>query len=378
MTVSFFGLLQTSFWLFLQFNVGLACENAFKNPIEFLQAPEPRVALLDYFKQKGLPVLTKESGRERIPVVLVNAIDVAMLKDYLDNSIGFTTQHQPNWTSDHGFARFGSVLTDADAPGSRSFNEINQTGISWFQIVENTLRRDPQKTKLFYDEQRIEVSYLVTPEQKSKMAYYLTARRAAIFRVGSQFVGAASHLAFPNMFSGGREHCFIYSKSSNLTELLSEARLRVETSGINIEEFMKEKAVKNFLARAKNYILNLKPMFSVEDAAVFNHNLLRNARDEQGPIVKSLENAMPHQLSDGMLLEFVNWLVAYDAVGQYLDLKKELGVSDSYTFQDYLNPKASAVLVFDPESSAYPKFLDGSYTSLGRTGKWSAVGQKPY
>ncbi len=343
-----------------------------------------RHAVLHHLTRLGVPVMLKQTRVGPIPVALVNPVDVDDLKTFFDHTVGFSIQHQPQHSTDHGTIRIGNTLMDVDSPGRRGYGEIHQTGLSWFQLASHVRHNDPLApgNEAMVPERRIEIVYLPTDSQMKSLKYYQWARRAAIFRVPYNYGGGRSNLQLPGTLQRFQEHCFTYSMGRGLGDQIAEMEQIISSRfGRAAHDLLAQENVARFLLKARDRITAWQPTYDVvADARIFEPEaVLRMTEIEAGgaapqTLLSLLDPLLPNA-SPSEKLKAANWLIALDSTLQYQQVMGELGYQGSYSFAEIHNPTAAAVAVYDFDRNAFGAFTNGSYTSSGQTGTWTSDGQ---
>jgi hypothetical protein len=342
-----------------------------------------RHALLHHLTGLGVPVMLKQTRVGAIPVVLVNPVDVDDLKSFFDNTVGFSIQHQPRHATDHGMIRIGSTLMDVDSPGKRGYGEIHQTGLSWFQLASHVRHNDPLApgNEAMVPERRIEIVYLPTAAQMKSLKYYQWSRRAAIFRVPYNFGGGRSDLGLPGTLRTFSEHCFTYSMGRGLSDQISEMESIVASRfGRAAQDLLAQPNVIRFLALAREKITDWQATYDVvADARIFDpevalRTIIEGQQGPAQPLLSLIEPLLPNAMTNEKLAA-ANWLIALDSTLQYQQVMGELGYQGSYSFSEIQSQTAAAVAVYDFDRTAFGAFSNGTYSSSGRTGTWTADGQ---
>lgn len=319
-----------------------------------------RVFIANYAKKNGIPVFLKQNDSgEEIPVILVNSKSSKKLTQFIDNSYGTEVSLQPNYDNDHGLLRTGNTIIDVDSPGYRGYGEIHKTGLAWKEFESYISRRKTDSGVI------LEVTYLLTPEEKKAIDYYQRIRRAAIFRVKFAFKGAKTE-DHPFLLNTGGEHCFIFCKAQAVSSHNSELQSKLNFLGLkNIDEFFKKPEVIANIEKIKEIVLNTKPMD-------LKPEILKDAK-----IIKSFDNLYPKEIkTDDQKYEFLRWVISYEGSDRYTRVLKELGVSSDYGIKDASNKRVSAILVYD-EAATPENFNNAQYSAKGAFTPWPTGIQKP-
>lgn len=319
-----------------------------------------RAFVANFAKKNGIPVFMKQSGNgEDIPFILVNRNSAPKLKNYIENSYGTNVALQPGYGNDHGLMRTGNFIIDVDAPGYRGYGELHKTGLAWKEFNSYTARRTTQSGTI------LEVSYLLTPDEKKIVDFYQRIRRAAIFRVKFSFKDFKTE-DHPFLLNTGGEHCFIFCKAQAVTSHISELQGKLKTLGLqNPDEYLAKKEVQDKLNQYKEFILNYDPDKLAPELAT------------HPKIIAFFEGQYPAGITTVEKKgEFLRWLVSYDGSKNYNRVLKDLGVTSDYGVGDTRNKRVSAVLVYD-ENGNIENFNKGIYEAKGAFTSWPAGPQKP-
>ncbi len=319
-----------------------------------------RVFIANYAKKNGIAVFYKQNqSGEDIPFILVNRESSKKLTNFIDNSYGTDVVLQPNHGNDHGLMRTGNFIIDVDAPGYRGYNELHKTGLAWKDFSSYISRRQQNSGII------LEVSYLVTPEEKRVIDFYQRIRRAAIFRVKFSFKDFKTE-DHPFLLNNGGEHCFIFCKAQAVTSHNNELRAKLNTLGLkDIDAFFMDPEVIKRIDEIKNIVLSTDP-------ARLGPELLNDEK-----ILKSFNQFYPPEIQTAeQKFEFLRWAISYEGSGNYNRVLKDLGVSSDYGINDIKNKRVSAILVYD-ENVTPENFNNAKYTAKGAFTPWPLGLQKP-
>ena len=318
-----------------------------------------RLFVANYAKKNGIPVFIKQNqAGEEIPVILVNKTTSGKLKKFIENSYGTEVALQPGYSNDHGLLRTGNAIIDVDAPGYRGYGEIHNTGLAWKDFNSYTTRRTTQSGVI------LEVSYLVTPEEKKAIDLYQRIRRAAIFRVKFAFKDFKTE-DHPFLLATGGEHCFIFCKAQAVTSHISELSNKLYSLGVkNPDDYFAKPEVIEKLSAIKNLILSTA-----------SKDLSPELINKQ-EIIKSFEGLYPETVKTSeQKAEFIRWALSYDGSKNYNRVLKDLGVTSDYGVGDARNKRVSAILVYD-ENANLENFNKGIYSTKGAFTSWPTGAQK--
>ncbi len=319
-----------------------------------------RAFMASFAKKNGIPVFIKQNASgEKIPFVLVNRESAPRLKSFIENSYGTDVALQPGYGNDHGLMRTGNFIIDVDAPGHRGYGELHKTGLAWKEFSSYTSRRTTDSGTM------LEVSYLVTPEEKQIIDFYQRIRRAAIFRVKFAFKDFKTE-DHPFLLNSGGEHCFIFCKAQAVTSHLYELQGKLKAMGLqNPDEFLARKDIQEKMNLFRDFILG------------YDANQLVPELATHPKILDFFEGAYPLSINTvEKKAEFLRWLVSYEGSKNYNRVLKDLGVTQDYGVGDARNKRVSAILVYD-ESANKENFNKGIYESKGAFTSWPSGPQKP-
>lgn len=319
-----------------------------------------RKFIAQFAKKNGIPVFIKQNDKGvEVPVILVNKKTAPQLAGLFDNSFGTQVVLQADWNNDHGLLRSGKYIIDLDAPGARGYGEIEQTGLAWKDI--NTYL--PLKKAGSYPV--LEVSYLLTPNEKSVIDYYQKVRRSALFRVRFSF-GGFQGPDYPNMLKGGGEHCFIFCKAEAVSYHVTEIRSRLVNLGLqNPEELLNNPDVIKKLGTIQEVFNEVQPQ-----------QLHSNILSTDGMLDLMAPYYPQNITTKAQKLEFINWLVSYDSSKKYSSVLKGLGVTGDYGLRDAMNQRASAIFIYDEGADA-STFTNATYSKSGKFVSWPQTKQYP-
>ncbi len=316
--------------------------------------------IAQFAKKNKIPVFFKQNDHGvDVPVILLNAKSAPILKEYLENSFGTQVALQKNWNNDHGLLRAGNYIIDLDTPGARGFGEIEETGLAWKNIQTYLPKRHAGSSPT------LEVSYLLTPNEKSVIDYYQKVRRAAIFRVKFSFGGHASP-NYPNILKNGGEHCFIFCKAQAVYSHVSEIKMKLSALGIkNPDKTLEDPKIQKAILEVQELINKTQPI------------------DLHGDILGDkttlalFNDIYPQDVTTNMKkLELINWLVSYDSSKRYGAILENLGVTGDYGIGDAINARASAIFVYD-EAADQAAFNNAVYSNFGKFVSWPQTKQYP-
>lgn len=328
--------------------------------VEINQHVNHRQFIANFAKKNGVPVFYKQNNiGEEVPVILINSSNYKKMKNYIENSYGTEVVLQPGYNNDHGLLRTGNFIIDVDAPGYRGYGELHDTGIAWKNFDEYLMRRTTQSGTI------LEVSYLLTADEKLAVDFYQRVRRAAIFRVKFSFNGFKTE-DHPFLLENGAEHCFIFCKAQAVTTHINEIRGNLVKMGLsNPDEYLSKDEVKSALDYTKTKLMNTSPM------------VLSPYVVETDEIVAMFAKIFPDTLKNKrQQLDFIKWIISYDSSKNYNQVLKNLGVSSDYGIGDFRNKRVSAVLVYD-EKAVADEFNKGNYTNKGAFTNWPMGNQRP-
>lgn len=319
-----------------------------------------RKFIAQFAKKHGIPVFIKQNDKGvDVPVILVNRKTGPKLMSLMENSFGTQVALQKDWKNDHGLLRHGKYLIDLDSPGARGFGEIEQTGIAWKNLETYIPKRTTGSSPL------LEVTYLLTPNEKNAIDYYQKVRRSALFRVKFTF-GGADIVEYPNLLKSGGEHCFIFCKASAIDSHVSEIKSRLMGMGLtNPDEFLNDPKIMQKVGIIQDIINEVEP----DDL----HYDLLNTDGMLDVLAKNYPEAVK---TKAQKLEFLNWVVSYDANKKYSKVLKDLGVTGDYGVRDAINQRASAVFVYD-EGADINSFNSATYSNFGKFVSWPTTKQFP-
>lgn len=316
--------------------------------------------IAQFAKKNGIPVFLKQNDHGvDVPVILLNAKTGPKLKDFLENSFGTQVALQKDWNNDHGLLRAGNYIIDLDSPGARGFGEIEETGLAWKNVQTYLPKRHAGSSPT------LEVSYLLTPNEKSVIDYYQKVRRAALFRVKFTF-GGHDGPDYPNLLKGGGEHCFIFCKAQAVYSHVSEIRSRLSALGIkDPDKLLEDAKVQKAVSQVQTMINETDPN-DLHSFLLSDKSTLALFKDIYPKTIKS----------DKDRLDIVNWLVSYDSSKKYGDVLEGLGVTGDYGIDDAINKRASAIFVYD-EGADVKAFENATYKNFGKFVSWPATKQYP-
>lgn len=318
-----------------------------------------RAFVASFAKKNDIPVFIKHNTwGEDIPFILVNRESAPKLKNFIENSYGTNVALQPGYANDHGLMRTGNYIIDVDAPGYRGFGELHKTGLAWKEFGTYTSRRTTQSGTI------LEVTYLVTPEEKKIIDFYQRIRRAAIFRVKFAFKDFKTP-DHPFLLNNGGEHCFIFCKAQAVSSHLYELQGKLVKLGLqNPDEFIARKGIQEKMNLFRDFILGYDP------------NRLAPELATHPQILDFFDGAYPLSINTAeKKAEFLRWLVSYDGSKNYNRVLKDLGVTQDYGVGDARNKRVSAILVYD-ESANKENFNKGVYETKGAFTSWPLGPQK--
>jgi hypothetical protein len=319
-----------------------------------------RAFVANFAKKNDIPVFMKQSaGGDEIPFILVNRESAPRLKNFIENSYGTDVALQPGYGNDHGLMRTGNYIIDVDAPGYRGYGEIHKTGLAWKEFGSYTSRRKMDSGVI------LEVSYLLTPEEKKIVDVYQRIRRAAIFRVKFSFKDFKTE-DHPFLLNTGGEHCFIFCKAQAVTSHIYELQGKLQAMGVaNPDEFISNLEIQKKLESYQDFILKMDPNDLAPELAT-HPKIIAFFEGHYPKTIKTVEQKG----------EFVRWLVSYDSSKKYNRVLKDLGVTSDYGVGDARNKRATAILVYD-ETVKKDDFNKGLYKTEGAFTSWPAGNQKP-
>ncbi len=310
--------------------------------------------------KKGIPVFYKLNAKgEKVPVILLNQHTAKKLKKYLEQSFGTQVALQKNWNNDHGLLRKGDTIIDLDTPGARGYGEINETGLAWKNIFSYLALKTSD------DYPVLEVSYLLTKEEKNVLEYYQRVRRAALYRVQFTFNGNESPI-FPETLKSGGEHCFSFCKAESVSEHAQEIISRLKVMGLkNPIEYRNKPEIQVILQKIRD-VINATP-----------DNSLHNLMTAQPAVRKLFSGLFPSTVkNEKARLQFINWMVSLDSTLQYETLIKNLGITGHYGIEDAINQRSTVLFVYD-ESANVNDFKKAKYSNEGKFTEWPKTKQFP-
>ncbi|AUN98714.1 hypothetical protein C0V70_11490 [Bacteriovorax stolpii] len=316
--------------------------------------------IAQFAKKNKIPVFFKQNDQGvDVPVILLNAQSGPKLQAYLENSFGTQVALQKDWNNDHGLLRAGNYIIDLDTPGARGFGEIEETGLAWKNLQTYLTRRTIGSSPT------LEVSYLLTPNEKSVIDYYQKVRRAALFRVKFTF-GGHDGPDYPNLLKGGGEHCFIFCKAQSVYSHVSEIKTRLSALGIkNPDKTLED-------AKIQKAIAQVQTLINETDPTDLHSEMLADKKT-----LALFSSIYPKELkNDQKKLEMINWLVSYDSSKRYGEVLDGLGVTGDYGIDDAINKRASAIFVYD-EGADPAAFNNANYSNFGKFVSWPATKQYP-
>ena len=319
-----------------------------------------RLFVANYAKKNKIPVFMKQNQMgEDIPVILVNKKSTKKLANFIDNSYGTEVVLQPGYSNDHGLLRTGNFIIDVDAPGYRGYGELHKTGLAWKDFSSYTERRRADSGVI------LEVSYLVTPNEKKVIDLYQRIRRAAIFRVKFAFKDFKTE-DHPFLLAGGGEHCFIFCKAQAVTSHIYELQQKLISMGLkNPDEFFLKPEIINRMNTLQEIILKTDP------------NSLNPDMISTKKLLESFNGFYPSEITTNeQKADFLRWAISYDSSKNYNRVLKDLGVSSDYGVGDARNKRVSAILVYD-EGANPEEFNKGVYSAKGAFTAWPTGTQKP-
>ena len=319
-----------------------------------------RKFIAQFAKKHGIPVFIKQNDHGvDVPVILVNKQSAPKLKALFENSFGTQVALQKDWNNDHGLLRNGKYLIDLDSPGARGFGEIEQTGLAWKNLETYLPKRSAGSSPV------LEVSYLLTPHEKSVIDYYQKVRRSALFRVKFSF-GGFQGPNYPNMLSNGGEHCFIFCKAEAVSAHVHEIKSRLADLGLeNPDQLLNDPQVLKNLTIIQDILNEVEP-------DKLHHGVLGT-----DGMLDLLKDHFPQTIvTKAQKLEFLNWVVSYDASKKYSAALKTLGVTRDYGIRDAINQRASAVFIYD-EGADINSFNNATYSNYGKFVSWPTTKQYP-
>jgi hypothetical protein len=327
---------------------------------KLLEHQDHRTYMARFAVKKGIPVFYKlNSAGEKVPVILLNKFTAKKLKKYLDHSFGTQVALQKNWKNDHGLLRKGDTIIDLDTPGARGFGEINETGLAWKNLYTYLELKTPQHYPV------LEVSYLLSKEEKSMLEYYHRVRRAALYRVPFTFDGNESPI-YPETLKEAGEHCFSFCKAEYVGDHALEILSRIKLMGLkNPQEYMQKPEIQDALKKVRD-IINSTPDENLHQLMTAN------------PTIRKLFSAsFPATIKkEKTRLQFINWIISLDSTLQYEKMIKDLGVTGDYGIEDAINQRSTVIFVYD-ESVNVNDFKNAKYKNEGKFTEWPKTKQLP-
>ncbi|MBC7430082.1 MAG: hypothetical protein H7336_15815 [Bacteriovorax sp.] len=316
--------------------------------------------IAQFAKKNNIPVFLKQNSKGvDIPVILLNKTTGKKLQNFLENSFGTEVGLQPDYNNDHGLLRAGKYIIDLDSPGARGYGEIEETGLAWKNVDSYLARRTVQSSPT------LEVSYLLTPNEKSVIDYYQKVRRAALFRVKFTF-GGFDGQEYPNLLKNGGEHCFIFCKAQGVFLQASEIKSRLIGLGIADPDGLLNDAKAKLAIQQVQHIMNETGPDDLHSMMLSNKSMLALFKDFYPKTVKT----------DKDRLDILNWIISYDSTKKYYAVMKDLGVSGDYGIGDAMNSRASVIFVYD-EGADPAAFKNATYTNNGKMVSWPQTKQYP-
>lgn len=316
--------------------------------------------IAQFAKKNNIPVFLKQNDQGvDVPVILLNAQSGPKLKAYLENSFGTQVALQKDWNNDHGLLRAGNYIIDLDSPGARGFGEIEETGLAWKNIQSYLLKRHAGSSPT------LEVSYLLTPNEKSVIDYYQKVRRAALFRVKFTF-GGHDGPNYPNLLQSGGEHCFIFCKAQAVYSHVYEIKSRLSALGVkNPDALLQNETIQKSITKLQVMINETGP------------NDLHSQMLNDKKILDLFSEAYPKEMtSNQKKLELLNWLISYDSSKKYGEVLSGLGITGDFGVRDAINKRASAIFVYD-EGANPEAFKNANYSNFGKFVSWPKTQQYP-
>lgn len=347
-----------------------ACSDLFsRGAVTFTQrASISRSRVLDLLKATpDVPAFLRRTTNGDVPVILLTDRTAKKIRELTDASIGTMFVQQVGYRNDHGLMRVGQNIVDVDMPGARGYGELNRNGIAWKDLQAYLLRWASAEAMGQRVYNKIEIGFLLTPQELETAKFYQIVRRASIIRVPFTFGGAQADMNQANMLSAG-EHCFIFCKGSAISSHVNEIRGKMRELGINdVDAFMTKPEVQAYLDTARAALLATNP----NDGTQLNWSAVN--RDE---MTQSLLPILPEGLEPIQRRTLINWIVGLDASDRYNKLRTALGISYDSGTGDMNSPRASFVLVYASESNV-ASFREATFTSPGVFYNWDNVNQSP-
>jgi len=319
-----------------------------------------RAFITEFAKKNNLPIFIKQNSHGvDVPVILLNKTTAPKLKGLMENSFGTLAALQKDWNNDHGLLRAGKYIIDLDTPGARGFGEIENTGLAWKNIETYMPKRSTGSSPM------VEVTYLLSPEEKSIIEYYQKVRRAALFRVKFTFKGNKT-ADYPNLLNNGGEHCFIFCKAQAVDSHVYEIKSKLQGLGVkDPDKFLNDEKLIEQIAVVEKFIIDT-PADDVRSTMLNNKKILTLFDDFYPADMKT----------DLKKVEFVNWLISYDSSKRYAKVLDTLGVSGDYGLGDAINTRASAIFIYD-EAADPAAFKNATYSNFGKFVSWPTTKQFP-
>lgn len=316
--------------------------------------------LAQFAKKNNIPVFLKQNSHgEDVPVILLNSKTAPKLKKFLEYSFGTQVALQKDYNNDHGLLRAGEFIIDLDSPGARGYGEIEETGLAWKNIYSYLPHRHAGSSPT------LEVSYLLTPNEKSVVDYYQKVRRAALFRVKFTFGGHAGP-DYPNLLKNGGEHCFIFCKAQGVYSQTSEIKSRLMAAGVKDPDTMLK------TPKAQLAIEQVQKMINNADPTQLHSTMLSDKK-----VLALFSDFYPeHIKTDKERLAILNWIISYDSTKKYGTVMTDLGISGDYGVGDAINTRASVIFVYD-EGADISAFNNATYTNNGKMVSWPHTKQYP-
>lgn len=322
--------------------------------------PEARVLtqaqLVEALLDKQIPFYFIEDGQNTLPVILANKDTIDKILPLLKQSIGLQIMSKQGWPHDHGSFRFSSYLVDAFLPGQRQVGEIHQTGLSWKTAKDSAIFLEKIADII------CENCFLVSALELEKVDYYQRVLRAAIFRIPFLMGDQQIYTRQSNVLHECGGHCFEYSHSLNLKNIVSALGSRLDQvdpqSALRNE---KDHLISSYLSEVRQ--LYIEQNYEKEDQlsdALLTHPQLQDKIDQIFSEQWSFQNR----------ILFLRWLVGRDAALQMDAVIQALGYSGKGTkpFSVSKSQRASALIIWDSNARS-EDFLSGKYNGRGQTFK---------
>jgi len=309
--------------------------------------------LVRYLKEAGVPAFVRKTKNGDLPIVLLNKETYPRLGYILDNSLGMAASLHPGGRTDHGMFRNRTKLIDLYNPGDRwNSGEFHRTGIAWKDLQDYLPRRKADSRNI------LDLSYLVSLEEREAMEYYHRTRRAAVFR--APYANWGSKIEdHPQFLCGGGEHCYTFPIAAGAQSHVSEMHQRIGKLGVkDPQTFMASRSTKDLLGSVKRQVLD-------EDADNYLKMEYKALLDRPETLEKLDQILGENTLKKEQKIEMLAYMVGIDATRQYKGLLDKLSIEGGYSnILQYDNPRATALFIYDDSPTAAQRFNDGTYETI--------------